>query len=84
MLLVDPILLSKQRGLCLSDSGEIKKKKGVGRGGKKTDSFYSGQCDLLGVDRSMSAGWEGGRAAIMRDQLRDISLATELFSAEAK
>ena len=31
----------------------------IARGGKKTDSFYSGQCDLLGVDRSMSAGWEG-------------------------
>lgn len=56
----------------------------MGRGGKKTDSFYAGQCDPPGVDRSMSAGWEVSRAAKMRDQLRDISLATELFSAEVK
>lgn len=39
-----------------------KKIRGVGRGGKKTDSSCSRRWDLPGVNRSMPTGWEVGQA----------------------
>lgn len=86
VLLANPTPLSQLRGLCLPDSAEKKKKKKrrrVGRGGKKTAPALETETCLVWTDQCLQGGrW--GRPAMMRDQLRDISLATELFGAEAK